>query len=372
VKLWDANTGQLQATYMGHVNPVASVVLAPDGRTLVSASVDGIIKLWDATTTPGPMLTPLERRALALALAPDGKAAVLDQGGTLRFFDPPTGRQQRSLGLGKGPAVLVCGAIAPGGKIVAISDIQSCSILDSTSGKELHHFPTGDAVNYTMTFSPNAQVLAVGRGSNKSGEVVLWDVVSGARRATLKGHTNRVVSLAFSPDGRTLASGSEDQTVKLWNVGEGKEITTLQDHNKGVSAVTYSRDGTKLATAGGDTLVIREAATGKALQTLRIYSHRIVSMSFNADGSRLATAGGEDEETGRGGGMKLWDLRGGQEVLSLGDPTDVFTHVAFAADGRQLLATRMKGSFYLGSFGESSGELVIWSASGTAEEGNRR
>jgi WD40 repeat protein len=314
----------------------------------------------------------VERRALALALAPDDKAAVLDQGGTLRFFDPPTGRQQRSLGLGKGPAVLVIGAIAPDGKMVAINDIQSCIILDSTSGKELHRFPMDDVVNYTLTFSPNAQLLAVGRGSNKSGEVVLWDVVSGARRATLKGHTNRVVSLAFSPDGQSLASGSEDQTVKLWNVAEGKEVGTILGHNKGVTAVAYSRDGTKLATAGGDTLSIHEAATGKALQTLRIYSHRVVSMSFNADGSRLATAGSEDEDTGRGGGVKLWDLSYGQEVLSLGDPTDVFTHVAFTADGRQLLATRMKGSFLLGSFGESSGELVIWSASGATEEGNRR
>jgi WD40 repeat protein/serine/threonine protein kinase len=370
VRLWNAKTGQLQATFMGHVNLVTSVVLALDGRTLASASGDGVIKLWDAATTLGPRLTPVERGVLALTFTQDSKAAVLDRGATIHFFDPPTGKKQRSLGLGKSRGGFRSGALAPGGGIAAFIDADNNALLfDSTSGKELHRIKMGDGFNDALAFSPNAQVLAVGRGlRNKSfevvsGEVVLWDAVTGMQRATLKGHSDRVVSLAFSPDGQTLASGSDDQTVKLWNVAEGKEIATIRGHNKGVLAVAYSRDGSKLATAGGDTLSIREAATGKVLQTFRIFVHHVVSMSFNAEGSRLATAGSEDGDTGRGGGVKLWDLKGGQEVLSLGDSTDVFSHVTFSADGRRLLASRMKGASFVGSFGESSGELVIWSAS---------
>jgi WD40 repeat protein len=358
----------MYTAFIGHVNSVTSVVLAPDGRTLASASVDGIVKLWDATTTPGPNRTSLDSSVLALTCSPDGKAAVVDQGGAIHVFDPLTGREQNSLPVRKGLGTLVSGAIAPDGKTVAVVDlVTGVLLIDSTSGKERHRLPMASAVKYTLAFSPDGKILAVGGGSTpKSGEVVLWDAATGRQRATLKGHSNQVVSLAFSPNGQTLASGSLDRMVKLWDAIEGKELQTIQGHNKGVFAVAYSRDGSKLATAGGDTLSIREAATGKELRTLRIYSHHVVGMSFNAEGTRLATAGGEDEDSGRGGGVKLWDLTSGQEVLSLGGSTDIFSHIAFSHDGRQLVSAQMIGSFLMGNFGKSSGELVIWNASSSA------
>ena len=94
--------------------------------------------------------------------------------------------------------------------------------------------------------------------------------------------------------------------------------------------------------AAGDKLSIRRAATGEELLTLRLYSHHIVEMAFSPDGTRLATAGGEDQDSLRGGGVKLWDLAAGQEVLSLGGSTEVVTHVAFSPDGQRLVSAQLR------------------------------
>jgi WD40 repeat protein len=103
----------------------------------------------------------------------------------------------------------------------------------------------------SVAFSPDGKTLASGGGAIHAGEynpgeLKLWDVATGKERATLKGHTI-VVSVAFSPDGKTLASGSQDETVKLWDVATGKERATLKGHTSGVMSVAYSPDGETLA-----------------------------------------------------------------------------------------------------------------------------
>jgi WD40 repeat protein len=103
---------------------------------------------------------------------------------------------------------------------------------------------------------------------------------------------------------------------------------------------------------------------------LRAYSHHIVSMCFSPDDKRLATAGGEVEDSAKGGGLKLWDVVSGQEVLSLGGPTDIIHHVLFSPDGRRLYSSRMLG-LDLGMAFRPPSELFIWPAD-TADRSQAR
>ena len=103
------------------------------------------------------------------------------------------------------------------------------------------------------------------QGNAWGGQVRLWDAATRKETAVLKGHADEVLAVAFSPDGKTLATGSKDQTVKLWDVATGKETATLRGHESTVAAVAFSPDGKTLATAGGHDKTVRlwDAAAGE-------------------------------------------------------------------------------------------------------------
>ncbi|MCA2555076.1 MAG: serine/threonine protein kinase, partial [Microcystis sp. M04BS1] len=128
---------------------------------------------------------------------------------------------------------------------------------------------------------------------------------------TLTGHSDSVLSVAYSPDGRYLASGSGDNTIKIWEVATGKELHTLAGHSSGVYSVVYSPDGRYLASGGGDnTIKIWEVATGKALRTLTGHSSRSLSVAYSPDSRYLASASIDNT-------IKIWEVATGKELRTL-------------------------------------------------------
>jgi WD domain, G-beta repeat len=163
-----------------------------------------------------------------------------------------------------------------------------------------------DAI-FSVAFSPDGKRLAAG---SHDGTVKLWDASTGEELRTLKGHSDSVRSVAFSPDGKRLATGSHDGTAKLWDTSTGEELRTLKGHSSDIWPVAFSPDGKRLATGSNDgTVKLWDANTGQELLTLKGHSDSVWSVAFSPDGKRLA-AGSSN------GTVKLWDAATEQEVLS--------------------------------------------------------
>ncbi|CAG7848121.1 Vegetative incompatibility protein HET-E-1 [Serendipita indica DSM 11827] len=270
VRLWDGTTGASLGTLEGHTDSVWCLAFSPDGRRLASGSQDRTVRLWDGTT--GASLGTLEGHTdwvSCLAFSPDGRRlASGSRDGTVRLWDGTTGA---SLGTLEGHTDSVsCLAFSPDGRRLASgSRDRTVRLWDGTTGASLG----------TLEGHTDGRRLASGSGD---GTVRLWDGTTGASLGTLEGHTigSRVwpsrqmgavlrlalgmalyacgmgpPCLAFSPDGRRLASGSWDRTVRLWDGTTGASLGTLEGHTDWVLCLAFSPDGHRLASGSGDRTV---------------------------------------------------------------------------------------------------------------------
>ena len=187
----------------------------------------------------------------------------------------------------------------------------------------------------SVAFSPDGKRLVSGSQDNT---VKVWDAQTGQETLTLKGHTGAVRSVAFSPDGKRLVSGSQDGTVKVWDAQTGQETLTLKGHTLWVTSVAFSPDGKRLVSGSQDcTVKVWDAQTGHESLTLKGHTGGITSVAFSPDGKRLVS-GSQD------GTVKVWDAQTGQETLTLKGHTGRFTSVVFSWDAQTGQETRtLKG-----------------------------
>jgi WD40 repeat protein len=164
------------------------------------------------------------------------------------------------------------------------------------------------ALVYTLAFSPDGKLLASGSYDNT---IKLWDYPAWKEANTLKGHTAPVYCVAFSPDGTLLASASQDKTIRLWNPKDGKFLRELKGHTDTVGSVAFSPDGKLLASAGADkTVRLWNPADGKEVKNLGAHKQSAYCVAFSPDGKWLASCSQDTT-------LKLWDLPGQKEVAVL-------------------------------------------------------
>jgi WD40 repeat protein len=292
----------------GHTDRVFDVILSPDGKVLASMTFDGTVKLWDVASgknaatlnlPSGPIKEPKEAvlgpfglplGCPTLAFSPDGKVlATKTFHGTVKLWDVASGKDMATFERDKSDTPVAPG---PDGKTLAmVARDGSITLQDVASGKETAILKGGaPSFPISLAFSSDGLTLASGgRGFDEGttfGEVKLWEVKTGQQRAHLKGHANHVLSVAFSPDGKALASLSGDRAVKLWDVASGKETqtVTLKGLRSDPQSVAFSRDGkAMLACCSEKTIGLWDVAGGKEAATLNPHFTPSHSVAFSPD-----------------------------------------------------------------------------------------
>lgn len=230
---------------------------------------------------------------------------------------------------------------SPDGRVLAVGGFQKVRLVDMNSDQILGEF-TGlaDAVR-SLAFSPDGKLIASADGlPQREGEIKIWNLQSRQLLKTLKGHTDCIYSIAWSPDGKLIASASYDKMVKLWDVATGKELRNLQDHIDAVFAVAFSPDGKHLASASQDrTVKIWDVASGKRLYTLSDASDGLTTLAYSPAGDKLAAAGYDKT-------IYIWQLgeEDGHLLHSLIADEDSVLSLAWSRDGETLVTASSDGS----------------------------
>ena len=326
--LTPATTRGLVATLQGHTRAVTGVAFSPDGAILASSSVDTTVRLWNVAT--GESLATLHGhpdQVNTVAFSPDG-AFLASGNGTYLGSTGSISELE-----GGTPYMLLNGTPMPLPNMVILWDVAT-----GAEQRRWQGFKTG---MFTVAFSPDGTTLAAGSGTPTGSiddAVRLWDVGTGELEAALW-ESQSVWSIAFSPDGTILASGN-GEGITLWDVETHGMMGTLGEGP--VRSVAFSPDGALLASGHPNgKMRLWDVATNQEQATLDAHDGIVYALAFSPDGTTLASAGQD-------GAVRLWDVATRDTVAALRIPQTWVVGVAFSSDGK-LLAS-----------GSSDGLIRLW------------
>lgn len=342
IKVWDSTSGKELFT-LTHSGNIHSVAFSPDSKSLASASEDGTLKVWNSATRDTILSLRGTSGLYGVAFMPDGKQLVAaGQDGTVRAWDVVSGSQL--LTLSGNTSTVTSVAISPDGKRIASSGYDgTVKIWDASPGRELHTMKGHTDVVWDVAFSYIDSIAWLGSVS-ADGTAKLWDPATGQAEMILS-QNDGLTSLAFSPNGEQLATGSAGGNVILWDIHTSQSVMTLSVHTDLVFHLAFSPDGGRLITSSWDgTAKLLDLALGRELLS---FPDQWSGVAFSSDGKQVFT-GGID------GYVHLWDASTGQEVRKYSEGNQDVYGIAVGPDG-SLLAV-----------GQQDGTITLWDvASGT-------
>jgi RNA polymerase sigma factor (sigma-70 family) len=356
VVFWDTLTGQERGRIRiavdgpaGYVsNMISAIAFAPDGKTLAVAPQDQTVRLLDVAASKQKNGPTGQQPVRSVAITPDGKTVVTGHiGGALAWWDGVTGKRLHAVEEPAGSYLLAL--TRDGAKLFAVEG-NRLHIWDVAGRKALPDpLPVLPDMPMCIALSPDGGLLATGA---RTGKIQVWDLKTG-QSSSLKGHRGEVLCLAFTPDGKQLLSGSgtilpatpegattDENTIKVWDVQSGKEVRALGKLPYRPESLAVSANG-KLAASNviyldNTGLPLWDLAAGKEVRRLGPMDGNPSQVAFSPDGKWLAVARGQIyPETG--GSVVLFDTATWKEARTLRGHVQRITALAFSADGRYLV-----------------------------------
>ena len=326
--------GPLLQTLEGHAHTVTSVTFSPSGQKLASASLDGIIRVWDAAS--GLPLQTLRSygysKNASVAFLPDGQKLVSGCGNSgIQIWDLASGSLFKTF---EKCFILSIASSPDGQKLASGCGDDLVRIWDAASGAVLHKIKARHVIS--VAFSPKGQKLASASRLD-SPAIRVWDVASGSQ---MQSHESYFTSVVFSPDGEKLVTGSRDGSVCVWDGVSRVPLFTLVDHTREVTSVVVS--GQKLASGSMDyTLCIWDLVSGSLLRKFEGHSQGITSVAFSPNGQKLVSGSGDCT-------VRIWDVGPGSSLQEFERHPSYVTLVAFSPSGQKVAS------------GSEDGTVILW------------
>ena len=321
VKIWKPD-GTLMYTLSGHKSRVNNIAFSPNGDLIASSSSD-TVKLWKVNNT---FTDTFEGHCRRIAFSPkDDLIALGCYDGTLRLWKAD-GQEKDRLKYG---GIVTSVAFSPDGKLIATASDDGVIKLLKPNGNLVRILEDGRNLVksnfYNVAFSVNGDLVAAGLGKN----VRLWKT-DGTPVYTLTEHSFDVTSVAFSPNGKLIATASGDTKVKLWKLDSIASIGTIEEHEHWIFHIAFSPNGKLIATASGDTTVKLWKLNTTLVNSFQEHSSWVVSVAFRPDGKVIATS--SDDTT-----VKLWKPDRNMTILhTLQGHSSRVENVVFSPDGKMI------------------------------------
>jgi WD40 repeat protein len=334
-RLWDtARYDHSPLVLWKHQEPVRAVAFSRDDRVLATGSDDDTVKLWDvASGKELQTLTEHTSDVTAIAFPPGADTlatASHERALIVKLWAKQDGVSYTRVLQLEGRAGDVASTVfAPDTAVLATGGAETVRLWDLWRRPELAALRGHRSAVWSVAFSEDGRTLATGSGD---GTAKLWDVHTRRERATVPmAGTLTVSSVALSLDGTTLVMGSRDRPAALWHAASGQEPAALGEPGDTSGAVALSPDGDTVVTANADgTVRLWSARTRQKIDTLAGHEGRVSSLAFSADGKALATGGYDDRS------IRVWDLPARRLRAALGKHDNALTSLAFSRDGTVL------------------------------------
>jgi RNA polymerase sigma factor (sigma-70 family) len=332
--VWETATGKEIGVLGGPQEGAFDIVFSDDGKLLATTGRDDkSIHIWDATTCKE--LRRIPAAALSIALSPGGKLLAAGTDKVTRLWDVASGKELKQLPqLASGRHAL---AFTPNGKLL-LSAGKEVSVFDINDGKEVCKFPAGGRINSLPPFllAPDGQTALTAAQMS----VVVWDVATGKELRRLDhgeaaATTDRVMGMAFAPDGKRIATSARGRGVSLWDAATGRHLARIDAGISTVEIMAFSPDSKVLAAGSDSVLRLWDATTGKEAGPAPVTSRGIYNQSLA--GQALVVAQGHAD-----GSISVREQLSGKEIRHLEGHKNGLHTLVLSPDGRTVAA-----SFYM-------------------------